>query len=214
ARLDGNDLRLETAELTGNGTTVRATGTADLERRAIDVTLDASANLRSVGERLGIPLGGAATFDATARGPLTAVAVEASTDVQAPAYGPVNAGHARARVEATGLGGTRPSGTVRIAVTEAQVRAHRRDANDAGLDIAPLCAAASDHTCGGTVSVAARIAGKAEAPRLTADVRSDALRAADVDLGTLVVDARYEERQTTLHARLQHPDTGEVRADG
>ena len=319
ARLDGNNLRLETAELTGNGTTVRATGTADLERRAIDVTLDASANLRSVGERLGIPLGGAATFDATARGPLTAVAVEASTDVQAPAYGAVNAGHARARVEATGLGGTRPSGTVRIAVTEAQVRAYRRHTIDAsldweradgadrarvdatatgdegppdrlaatlarsgetttvalrellatppggvpwhllrpatvtvspeavttdsvalaadaqritlggrigfrgasdaslqiaGLDIAPLCAAASDHTCGGTVSVAARIAGKAEAPRLTADVRSDALRAADVDLGTLVVDARYEERQTTLHARLQHPDTGEVRADG
>src|SRR5439155_279432 len=169
------------------------------------------ANLRSVGERLGIPLGGAATFDGTARGPLTAVAVEASTDVQAPAYGPVNAGHARARVQATGLGGTRPSGTVRIAVTEAQVRAYLQIA---GLDIAPLCAAASDHTCGGTVSVAARIAGKAEAARLTADVRSDALRAAAVDLGTLVVDARYEERQTTLHARLQHPDAGEVRADG
>ena len=92
ARLDGNNLRLETAELTGNGTTVRATGTADLERRAIDVTLDASANLRSVGERLGIPLGGAATFDATARGPLTAVAVAASADVQVPAYGAVNAG--------------------------------------------------------------------------------------------------------------------------
>ena len=58
----------------------------------------------------------------------------ASTDVQAPAYGAVNAGHARARVEATGLGGTQPSGTVRIAVTEAQVRAYRRHTIDASLE--------------------------------------------------------------------------------
>src|SRR5439155_470228 len=87
ARLDGEQLRLETASVQGPEATASVTGILDLGRQAVDVTLDATADLRPLGERLGLPLAGSARATGTARGPLTALAVTARADLEDLAYG-------------------------------------------------------------------------------------------------------------------------------
>ncbi|TMA35936.1 MAG: translocation/assembly module TamB [Deltaproteobacteria bacterium] len=82
------------------------------------------------------------------------------------------------------------------------------------LELAPFCTLAGDERCGGTVSLQARVAGTAEAPRLSATLRSDALSVRDVELGMLTLDTRYGEQQATVHGFLRHPQAGELRVDG
>ena len=319
ARLDGEQLRLETASLQGPEGSASATGILDLGRPALDVTLDAAADLRALGERLGLPLAGSASATGAARGPLTGLAVTARTELENPAYGAFGAGRARAALELGGVGSAGPRGQLRLELTDAQVHAYQRRtvaaavdwqraagadrtsltvtaAGDegaadrlaatltragstatiaiqelvgtpsggppwrlvrpasvtvsddavkseaialaaaaqrvtlagklgrtgesdasleiAGLELTPFCTLAGGRSCGGTLSLQARLAGTAVAPRLGATVRADSLRVDDVALGSLTLDTRYAERQATLHGLLRHPEAGELRADG
>jgi len=318
ARLDGEQLRLETASVQGPEATASVTGILDLGRQAVDVTLDATADLRPLGERLGLPLAGSARATGTARGPLTALAVTARADLEDLAYGAFGAGRARAALELGGVGAAEPRGQLRLELTDARVHAYRRrtvtaagdwqrvagadraglmvtaagdegtadrlaatltragstrtvtveelvgtppegppwrlirpatvtvsddavktegialaadaqrvtlagklghtgesDASleTAGLELTPFCSLAG-RRCGGTLSLQARLAGTAEAPRLRTTVRSDSLSVDDVVLGTLTLAIRCEERKATLHGLLRHPEAGELRADG
>ncbi|TMB00651.1 MAG: hypothetical protein E6J70_09960 [Deltaproteobacteria bacterium] len=319
ARLDGEQLRLETASLQGPEGSASATGILDLGRPALDVTLDAAADLRALGERLGLPLAGSASATGAARGPFTGLAVTARTELENPAYGAFGAGRARAALELGDLGSAGPHGRLRLELTDARVHAYRRRtvaaavdwqcaatadrasltvsaAGDegaadrlaatltragstatvaiqelaatppggppwrlvrpatvsvsddavktdgialaaaaqrvtlggklgrtgesdaslevAGLELAPFCTLAGGRSCGGTLSLQARLAGTAVAPRLGATVRADSLRVDDVALGSLTLDTRYEQRQATLHGLLRHPEAGELRAEG
>src|SRR5439155_1110591 len=182
ARLDGNNLRLETAELTGNGTTVRATGTADLGRHTIDASLDweradgadrARVDATATGDE-GPPDRLAATLARSGETTTAALRELLATPPGGVPWRLLRPATVTVSPEAV------TTDSVALAADAQRItlggRIGFRGASDAslqiaGLDIAPLCAAPSDHTCGGTVSVQARIAGKAEGPRLTGDVR-------------------------------------------
>jgi len=319
ARLDGEQLRLESATVQGPDERASVTGTLDLGRAAGDLTMDATGDLRTLGERLALPLAGSASVTGTARGPLTALVVTVSAELENPAYATFSARRASAAVDLGGIGGAEPRGHVRLALSEAQIQGYRRrtvegtvdwqraretdraklaltaapDEGEAdrlaatltragttatialeelvgtppegrtwrlarpttvtvaseaastpgimlaadaqrvtlagrvglsgpsdaslqvvGLELAPFCTLAGDERCSGTVSLQARVGGTAEAPRLSATLRSDTLSVRDVELGTLTLDARYGEQKATMHGSLHHPQAGELRIDG
>jgi autotransporter translocation and assembly factor TamB len=84
----------------------------------------------------------------------------------------------------------------------------------ARLDLAPFCRLVTATACAGELAGRVAVAGAAAAPRITAGLTAADLSVAEVELGTLVADARYAGREVQLAATLRHPKDAALRLAG
>ena len=132
-QLDGEALRLVGASVDGPELHATASGTADLGRRTVDLGVSGTADLTRLGVPFGQPAAGTVALTATARGPLDALAVAGTAELEAPRYAAVRAEHAHLAVDLARLGGMLPEGRARLSAS--RVRFGERSPHELVADV-------------------------------------------------------------------------------
>ncbi len=134
ARLSGDNVELDHADVAAPGIRIALAGTVDLTRPAADLTLEGSADLRAMAVTAGKAGTGVVLIRGSMRGPFDALAVNATADGGGLAYATVTMREAHAVVDLSGVGGADGGGTTRVDLTGLQLGTRPPMLVNTGLD--------------------------------------------------------------------------------